>query len=527
MKKQVLLASSIICAMSISAQMQSNKNSAKFGFTGKEALEDGSFKMSYTFNTNQGYNIKVSDSNGKGVSGMSITREGVNSNKATLISNDFKTENSGSSATAVHVKSIQALVDSLTFENEKPYSLTQNYWKYGNVLVDVAGDPADQAWTVYPGMAKRSMINFQIKTEDFNPTSDISFDLLTVDPGTSGNGTNVKLIVDASGKIGYFPSLSKTYTEIDNPDNDIQILDTLTAANVHLFNEKYGTKLMVAENIYETVTDGSLNKKTIRLGEVLQVDKSIFAGTKVNVFLYMPSNGKAVQPGSFDALVGLDNISVTYGVASWSEPVVDESKTATITGTAAQGVETGIKFRMKGTNRVADLVLKSDGDHKTSTKFYFKPEGCVMAKNKETGAYDIPVDYTYTMTDGMSTQSILKIAKEVGKAFDDDLEFTIYTTLSSSKSFYRLEASNGSSVYLNFKVESATGLDATGADQLKVTTAKNGIRIQHATQPIVVSTLSGKLVANVAESSEDLFINLTPGVYIVASGNESVKVIVP
>ena len=455
MKKQFLLLAAFcsVSLVSVNAQMQYNKVDANIGYTGQEALENGNYRMTHTFNLSESYKTskkpvteKISSSNGKGIYGMAITTEGYASNVAQWINNG-KTQNSGSNLAAIWVPSASELRDSLS---KDPNALNHEYWKQANCLWDVPGtNGADQAFTVWPGMAKRSIVAFQVKAQDLMAglVSDIEFELLTLDPGNTGKASTYKMIVDLS-KQPAFPWFNATYGATGD---DVELLDRISEATIADINAEFGSKMYVKDNVYVSSLVGELKRVRSNVAEAVGLSITDLRGKKGMVTLYTTTSETAVQPGMYEPIVGVDNVTAEYGTASWIEPVVENNGRIALEATAVYDNETPITFVLKGKNRMSDLTIKSDGDNKASTSFYFKSEGCVMAKDAE-GNYTVPVDYTYTPSVGESALSVEVAAAANGAAVDDDLQVTLYTNFPRGNRTYSLEISNGARFWMDLTV---------------------------------------------------------------------------
>ncbi len=533
MKKQFLLLAAFcsVSFVSVNAQMQYNKVDANIGFTGQEALENGNYRMTHTFNLSEGWKEskkpvteKLSSSNGKGIYGMAITTEGIGSNVAQWINNG-KTQNSGSNLAAIWVPSASELRDSLS---KDPNALNHEYWKQANCLWDVPGtNGADQAFTVWPGMAKRTIIGFQVKAQDLMAglVSDIEFELLTLDPGNTGVASTYKMIVDLS-KQPAFPWFNATY---NGTGEDVELLDRISEASIADINAELGSKMYVKDNVYVSSLDGDLNRVKINVAEAVGLSMTDLRGKKVMVTLYTTTSGTAVQPGMYEPIVGVDNVTTEYGTASWVEPAVENNGREALATTANYGEETPITFTLKGKNRFSDLSIVSDGENKANTAFYFKSEGCVMAKDAE-GNYTVPVDYTYTPSDGESALSIVVPAAANGEAVDDDLQVTLFANFAKGNRTYSLEINNGARFWLDLTVtgqEKPTSIESAEVKAFEVSVANGQIFVSNAVENVALyDATSGQLIRNVSAEAASKGISVANAIYLVKVGEEVEKVIV-
>ncbi len=533
MKKQFLLLAAFcsVSFVSLNAQMQYNKVDANVGFTGQEALENGNFRMTHKFNLSDDWKAakrpiteKLSSSNGKGAYGIAITTEGVASNVAQWINNG-KTQNTGSNMAAIWVPSAAELRDSLSKDADP---LKHEYWKQANCLWDVPGTGgADQAFTVWPGMAKRSIIGFQVKAQDLMAglVSDIEFEMLTLDPGNTGAASTYKMIVDLS-KQPAFPWVNASY---NSTGDDIALLDSISEANIDAVNAALSSKMYVKDNVYVSSLEGDVNRVKVNIAEAVGLTMADLRGKKVMVTLYTTTSETAVQPGMYEPIVGIDNVTAEYATASWVEPVVENNGRIEQAATAYYDVETPITFNLKGKNRFANLSIKSDGDNKASSSFYFKSEGCVMAKDAE-GNYTVPVAYTYTPVEGESALSIDIPADANGNAVDDDLQVTLYTNFAKGNRTYSLEISNGARFWLDLTVkgeDTPTSIEGAEVTTYQVAVSENQIYVTNALSTVTLyDAASGQLIRSVAPEVAAQGVYVGTGIYLVKVADEVEKVIV-
>lgn len=530
MKKHFLLLAAF-CSMSLvslNAQMQYNKVDANVGYTGQEALDNGNYRMTHTFNLSDNYKEskrpvteKISSSNGKGIYGMGITTEGVNNNVADWINNG-KTQNSGSNLAAIWVPSAEVLRDSLSKDADP---LKHEYWKQACCLWNVPGtDGADQAFTSWPGMAKRSIIGFQVKAQDLMAglTTDIEFEMLTLDPGKTGKTSTYKMIVDLS-KQPAFPWFNSSYS---NTGDDIALLDSICEANVATINAELGSNMYVADDVYVSAEEG-LNRVKIKVAEAIGLPVSALRGKKVMVTLYTTTSGTSVQPGMYEPIVGVDNVTVEYGAASWTDPNVENNGRVSMEATAVYNVETPITFTLKGKNRLSELKIVSDGDNKASSSFYFKPEGCVMAADAD-GNYTIPVEYEYTPVVGESALSVIVPADADGNAIDDNVQVTLYANFPRGSRSYSLEINNGSRFWLDLTVtgEEPTSIETENVDSVEISVENKRIFVRNTSENVAIYDAAGQMIRSVSASAAQQGIEMTSGIYLVNAGEIIEKVLV-
>lgn len=523
MKKRILLATAMFgLVMGAGAQIQFNKNSTQTGLTGKNVLENGNYSFMMNFNTNKAPGEKISDGNGKGFYGFGITNEGVNGGKADLISSDHKVEHPGSNAKALRWADVPTLLTNTTVADAPAYSDGHTFWKYGNIFFDVPGSQgADQAYAVWPGMAKRTLFGFRVKV-DGGLKSDISFDLMTLDPGNTGATATVKMIA----QIGS--------TNMNNPD--VAKLDMVTAENVA---EVFGNGYYVIDNLYTSVTEG-LGKTTFNLAELLGIDKAKFNGKQVTVNLYIGTDGTAMNPGKYGPIIGLDNITGEYGLAKFLYPVIEDMwwnngttgnlKVDTINVLATPDVEEEIVFRLKSVDRTSTFEIKCDGDNRYNTSFYFKETGSVMG-NDGNGNYTVPVTYEYTPTNDAGTVSgkIVLPADPNGQPLNDDIEVKYYVKFPKGQRIMWLEITNGGERFRRDIIVKLQDPDAVAADksnELTVTSENRTVYVTNAAEEVSILSSSGQHLTTVSAEEAAKGITMERGVYLVKVGETTQKAFV-
>ncbi|WP_195333395.1 hypothetical protein [Bacteroides salyersiae] len=536
MKKRFFLLVVICCislGTTLNAQIQNNKTDLNIGYVGMEALENGNYRLLHSFNLSEDWKKskravteKLLSSNGKGVYGMGITTEGINSNQATWIENGM-TLNPNSNLTFIWVPSAKALRDSLSKDSD---FLKHEYWKAACCLWDVPGtEGKDQAFTVWPGMAKRRIMSFHLKAQDglAGLLSDVQFDLLTLDKGNTGKAASYKMILDLS-KQPAFPWIHASYGKTGD---DVALLDSISESNVGLINSALGSKLYVKDDVYlSSLEDGNLNRVTIKVAETFGLQLKDLRNRKIMVTLYSTTSSTPVQPGMYEPIVGIDNISVPeYGLASWIEPNIPANEHETVEYNAKLNEAATFKFILKGKNRMSDLKITSSGDTKASLDFFFEKQGAVMGKDA-TGNYTVPVDYSYSAADGNNKELQLKIGASKEGPVDDDYEFALSMRAIEKGKVrkYQLEIDNGTRIWKDITVNLSEGTGVNNIDysSVEIITGDNLLKVKNATEPVVIANTIGQIVktATVEEASGGVVI--PSGVYVVQTGKFVKKVYV-
>lgn len=521
MKKQILLAAAL-CGMTISmnAQIEPNKPDAKLGYQTKIALPDGDYKFLMDFATTVGYGEKISPST-KGLYGVALNMEGTRENP--FFSGDCTSNNQGKGIKLLRFKDVDALVDSLTAKDEPAWSAKHNFHKSADVLLDVPGtNGEDQAWTLWGGMAKRRVMSFCVKLQDAFATlkSDLSFDILTMHPGTTGKTATYKMLV-------VLESRTYPYLTADGTDDEILMLDTITKANCK--DIKFDKTTYVVDDIYTTsATDESgnfdINRVTINVAEAAGIDILKIANKKVSVVLYATTSGTDIQPGVFEPMIGIDNITGVYEDAGWVAPegAIDGAR-LTQNVDVTKDEESPIVFNIHGkSGKTVTIQTGGDTSMKGNKSYYFKSTGCVKAKDAE-GNYTIEVPYSWSQTEGDG--NILKITD--ASYVNEELQVTMYANISSKKGSYELEISNGARFWLTFTLSTdATAVNAAKENNINVYTEGKRIVVKNATDNVIISNSVGQIVANMTAEEAEAGVTVSENVYIVKTGKTVKKVMV-
>lgn len=551
MKKQVLLVATL-CSItfgSVNAQLQTTKNEAIVGMQGAEVLDNGNKRLSITFNTTTGYtdgtegSKRINCNSLKGVLGVAFTTEGIDKNVATRLDNYHYTANTSSGVKFKRYKDVASLIQAHTVEGSI-ISQDHRYWRFGNILMDVPEtEGKDQAWAVWPGINKRTAMFITFKGDDgmANLCKDIELDLMTLDKGTTGKASAYKMVVlvgESSFDMGGMMKKLGKGVEGD----DVAFLDSINENNVVTINEEFGGKYtwFVKDSVYVTSEDGALNKQHYNVGETVGATLKDLRGKKISIILYATTSGTPVQPGMYEPLLGVDNLSAEYSEVKWIEPeVVADTKDTLKVDAKANRIENEIKFILKTQNRLADLVIIPDGDNRMDTGFKMTAKDekcCVMSYNEATQAYDIPVDYQFTAATESTPYSIKIPSNADGSSVNDNIEVTLIAKSmrnTDSQAFYRLEITNGIRIWkdfiVNFKKQDEPEPDAIftqDADQVTISAEKGKVVVKNATDSVVITNVSGMILNQANAEEAALGISLSQGVYIVKTGNLVQKVMV-
>ncbi|WP_455585592.1 secretion protein Por [Bacteroides sp.] len=542
MKKQFLLAAAL-CSIAFGttqAQLQTNRSEKVAGFDGAEVLDNGNKRLIITFNTTTGYtngsegSNKINCNNLKGLAGAALTTEGISNNVATYLDTYHWMTGTNQGAKFKHYKDVPSLIAAHTV-GETLVSTDHRYWKCGNILMDVPETNAkDQAWAVWPGINKRTIMLISFNGSDgmANLCKDIELDLMTLDKGTTGKASAYKMIVITGQNNISLGGLGKA---CGKEGNDVALLDSINEKNVAAVNQHFGSsyKWYAKDSVYITSADGSLNKQTLKVAETVGTTIKELRGKKLTIILYSTTSETPVQPGMYEPILGVDNLSAEYSEVKWIEPdVVADVKDTLEVNCVAGGEENEIKFVLKTQNRLADLTIVPDGDNKMLTSFNMTSKDercCIMAYNETTQAYDIPVDYSFTPAT-MSTPYSIKIpANADGTSVNDNIEVTVFATSRRATTVaYRLEISNGVRIWKDIiaTFTDAVSIQSTQENATAISVEGNKIIVKNAADTVTVTDISGRILKTVSAVEAAQGISMSQGIYVVKASEVTQKVLV-
>lgn len=542
MKKQVLLTVAL-CSFTlgtVNAQLQTNKNESAVGYKGAEELENGNKRLIITFNTTKGYTNGTEGSNKincnslKGLAGAALTTEGIGNNVATYLDTYHWMKGTNQQAKFKRYKDVPSLIAAHTV-GETLVSTDHRYWKCGNILMDVPeSDAKDQAWAVWSGINKRTVMFISFNGSDgmANLCKDIELDLLTLDKGNTGKTSSYKMIVLVGQNNINLGELGKA---CGKAGDDVALLDSINENNVAAINEYFGSSYTwyAKDNVYTTSEDGALNRQTLKVAETVNADIKDLRGKKMTIILYSTTSGTPVQPGMYEPLVGVDNLSAEYSEVKWIEPaVVADVKDTLNVDCIAGGTENEIKFVLKTQNRFADLTIVPDGDNKMSNSYKMTPKEekcCIMAYNEASQAYDIPVDYIFTPATESTPYSIKIPANADGTSINDNIQVTVIaTSRRPMTSSYRLELNIGVRIWKDIIANFAAAVSVPSVQEnaATVTVESNKIVVKNATGSVMVSDISGRIMKTVNADEAAQGIDMAQGLYIVKANDLTQKVMI-
>lgn len=537
MRKQILL-TTVLCSFVFgmaNAQLQTGKSESVIGFTSDVAQPNGNCQLMITFNTTKNYtdgsegSNKINCNSTKGLAAAALTTEGINNNVADYFDQYHWQKGTNQTFKVKRYKDVPSLIAAHT-DGTEVCSTAHNYWKCGNILMDVPGDSKDQAWAIWGGTAKRKVMFISFKGGDglANLAKDIQFELLTLDKGTTGKTATYKMIVDLKeNNFNMGNAINSKYGHVGG--DDVALLDSITSANVEQVNAILGSKLHVADQVYTTLEDGALNRKVVKVAESIGLPIDSLRGKPMTIILYATTSGTSVQPGMYEPLVGVDNLMAEYSKVEWIEPADKVDMKDTMNVEVVRQKETPIKFKLIDKQRYAALTLTADGDNELLKSFYFNPEGSVMAKNPETGVYDVPVEYTYVPVTSTTPMKLTIPAVKGEEAVNDDLEITLFAKCIRDASF-RLEVTNGVRFWKDIlaKVVNETAIIEASEDEngVQLRVQNNTITVKNATERIDLFTLSGQILKSVSPEVASQGFTMPQGVYLIKTGTVVKKALV-
>jgi|WetSurMetagenome_2_1015567.scaffolds.fasta_scaffold09047_2 hypothetical protein len=511
MKKNLLLFAAITCcSLSMNAQLQFNRDGAGLGFNGHDTIKvngfaTGQLRCYMDFNTKINYGAYTKDSNGKGIFCRVFNDLGSSADVAVK-----KIVNWGATANVYRYPNVQAFLDSVSPQKTLPWSTANKFWMPQGMLVDV--NDTDQVFALYPGIWKGQNFGFQIK-RDSPLTTDISFDMLTVDNGNTSKALAYKMILMLDKET------------VGSQTSDRALLDTISSENNTLVNT------YVVDSVYASkIDEASLNRKvTINVATACGLTiADLNKHSKIYVMLYAPNSSRAISVGTYDPVVAIDNIQCDYTLTTWSSPTGATSG-ARLTDSISSQVNTVNSYTLKlaDANRAAKITIKGSSNG-GNTRIYINPTDALMSKDAD-GNYTIPVSYTFIDATETAPAS-LEIAAPTSGSVSDDMELTINVKPTTVDKTYSetFDISNGSEFFYTLKV---TGTDATAIKTQSISKAQivasNGkISVLNNSNDVIITNLSGAIVTKTSATKAASGIYVDTGTYIVTVGSTSSKVLV-
>lgn len=539
--KKLLLFVLMGLSMTAFAQLQSNKTAAKLGYQGAVDLGNGDKKFSLNFNSTFAtlpYGSLAND--GKGLFCVVLSSEAPVGKVSPI--NNKKADNWGSNCNVYKMKDIQSMLDFSVDTTKKIYNSAQQFWKPTNCIINVPTltTDTDRVLAVYPGMYKKVNLGFQVSIDGGGLKSDVSFELMTADKGTTGKAATYKMIVSVGTQVlfGYSP-LATTLT-----------MDTASSSNVESYRTLLGNNnLWIVDNVYTTTLDTTFVRQKINIAEKLGVTPGFFNGKKIYVTLYSPGTGSNIEPGTYDPVIAIDNVEGTYAAAAWAVPtgvvansIVDHNNGSPMLDTngntdfsagtpvsVTANTDTPIKIYLTSLNRAAvlDITEANDGGVH-NPKYSFAATGAIKAKDA-LGNYTIDIPYTYTPSDGTTKFDLKIAAPENYGIVNDTLEVSINVNVAEGvTSAERLEITNGQRFWYDVSAigTAPNGVPQMGVNAVRVSAQNSNIYTFNATSDVRVTNLAGQTIKIVSAQTAKKGIPVTQGAYIVKTGDFVQKVVV-
>ncbi len=380
-------------------------------------------------------------------------------------------------------------------------------------LIDVAGNPA---FGLYPGKVKRQEYWFQYNFAGKAVQDDISFDISTLDAGTTGKTATYSLSV-ATGSESNIVFSKAVFYVTGSGSQAIKLAETM-GLNPSVFSDK---KVYIKIN-----TLGTSNSLDVVDGVAHGVDASN-------------------QPLAYDPMIVFDNFYVTYITPQWELPVAianDTKDNAANPSIGVIGVESLYSFNLKTKGRIGTFSIwhdLADVGYSAGTRPYTMLETGGIKGKDANGNYNVDIPYTYTApvfnTDlGTWSRPSYVIAAPTSGSVDDDIKVIVKGTLSSAANdkfelnpgvriWYQLYASPVSqSEYDGILTGVENSLDANC-----IYSANGRIYIQNTSADITIFNFTGQRIVTVNANEAQKGISVPKGIYLVKTQNaRATKVIV-
>jgi len=332
MKKITLMILVVLFALTANAQINFKDSKANMDQAGttKDTLSKGTvadvtyyqIAHNWHFNTNKPVTLASEDPAKPGFLGVpqkASTRKGwritgvrPNGSVTGMVHGNLgKTQSYTGGGDPVHFASVADLKSFLgnTTLKYQENSIAQNDLDSAvTCVIDVAEGNA--ALAVYPGMYKKTDTRVFYNLGGSIATSDLSFDVMTIDPGNSGKTVNVKLVVSIANKLESNPSVDNNTGVGKGADKT----DSTTVA--------YPGSARFEKVIY---TSGSAAKH-INICEEFGLSKDTLNYKKVIIALITEASDLTPEPGKYDPVIGYDNFKLNFWHDTPSLPVTSLDK---------------------------------------------------------------------------------------------------------------------------------------------------------------------------------------------------------
>ncbi|GHT58089.1 hypothetical protein AGMMS50239_01900 [Bacteroidia bacterium] len=366
-------------------------------------------------------------------------------------------------------------------------------------LDKIGGPNSNRALAAYPGKYKKTAIRFVPNLASDSLKADITFSLIPLAPGNSGNTTNYKVVVS------FIPNPLPDGVTIPHSNGDF--VDSIGYGSDGV-SVKNGVRRWEFPMISATANSTLADSVTFSLLQKTGLLLTDFSRKRLTIAVVGESTGDIVA-GKYDPIVGIDNITLVdninaynpynpansrpwvngypYGVASVSLPetstiAIDgtEQLTATLTSTFPTA-----ETILPSTMSYADLAIHADSiANKNVSWESSKPAVASVVDGLVTGLTNGVANITVTTEDGGKT-AVTVVTVGTGGA----------------------------------------GIPDVANSTTKVIGQKGQIKISEAQAPVAVYSITGQKVAIVVQ--RDQVVPVPAGVYLVAEqGQPTVKVLV-
>lgn len=403
--------------------------------------------------------------------------------------------------------------------NDVPAIVTA--WGTEKPIVGLIGvDGADKAFGMFPGSANKNVeLALVFSLRGCNMESNVTFDLVTADAGTTGATNNYKLLVgiDTRNELGV---------------NDYEALEKASSAD-------NTDKWFVFDNFYTSGAKG--DRKTVDLTQLIGKQITDLNYKTIYMFLYTTGSSAAVEAGKYDPVVCFDNLSFNYGQPVYLTPeitAVDQNVNYNDSVPVEVAINTTreFKFRVKDQNRGGTLVFRCNADKlpQQSIRWNFPETGAIKA-NDGNGNYTVDVPYSYSPSEGTGSQVIVTVpAPAQGQLIDDDLEVTLLFNapkrVLARPSVDKVEIDNGIRYFMTVlaKIVAATGMeDIENGSQATVYAENGSLKVKGAATPVEIYTLSGTKLMTVSPETMADGVALNQGIYLLQFNGTACKAVMP
>lgn len=436
---------------------------------------------------------------------------------------NFKSNNHGANGNPVHVYSIDSLKNIMrksVITGTINGSTTDSITRPAACLFDVA--PGNQAFGMYPGKVKKIEYVFRFNFGGKTATSDVAFDMMTYDAGTTGKTAAYKMAVYTSSSFTDANLIAPAVATIYTTGEAVKRVKVAEALGIPFTGFTNKTIYIVISTL------GTSNALDVVDGEAHGVNASN-------------------EPVAYDPTIVFDNMQVMYQNPAWVVPagavanaIINHNNGApvvTVTtdytgGTAvpvAAGVESAVKINLQGNGRVGTLTITEGNDGGAhAAAFTFAETGAIKQKDAQ-GQYTIDVPYTRLINETSGVYTLTVAAPAAGSS-NDDLQLTTMATVPAEATrAIRMEINNGVRFWYNVAAVGTISTATTSVDGKLYLTAGEGavtlVGLESGKQVNVFNT-AGQLVHQSLSAAGELRISLSKGMYIIQTEGFTSKAIV-